>query len=98
MPRWKFIELVLTAWYDLRTFMHAILYVVRTGVPWRHLPHDYSPWQAACGDFRTRRETGISSAVRFATGQCRSHGGCALAAGPTSHFGRQAPLQPLLQD
>jgi putative transposase len=29
---------------DMREVINAILYVLRTGCPWRHLPHDYPPW------------------------------------------------------
>ncbi|MGI5373373.1 transposase [Streptomyces sp. CA-251387] len=55
--RWELIEPVLTSWRDqrraraldigrppehaLRQIMNAILYVDRTGIPWRYLPHDF---------------------------------------------------------
>lgn len=55
--RWELIEPVLAAWryerhgralgfgrpaeLDLREIMNAILYVDRTGVQWRYLPHDF---------------------------------------------------------
>ncbi|WP_189719370.1 transposase, partial [Streptomyces spectabilis] len=54
--RWKLMEPMLTAWRakrqktslnlggklaDLREVMNAILYVNRTGIPWRYLPHDF---------------------------------------------------------
>ncbi|MGP4029862.1 transposase [Actinomadura sp. 3N407] len=42
--------------HDLRTIMDAILYVDRTGIPWRYLPHDYPPWQTVYGYFRTWRD------------------------------------------
>src|SRR5713226_3761341 len=29
---------------DVREIINAILYVLRTGCPWRHLPHDFPPW------------------------------------------------------
>ncbi|MEU2856808.1 transposase [Streptomyces syringium] len=54
--RWELVEPVLAAWrferrgraldfgrppeHDLRDIMDAILYVDRTGVQWRYLPHD----------------------------------------------------------
>ncbi len=57
--RWQLIEPVLIAWrarrqagapgfgrpaeHDLRTIMNAIVYVDRTGIAWRYLPHDYPP-------------------------------------------------------
>jgi transposase len=31
--------------------MDAILYVDRTGIPWRYLPHDFAPWEAVYGYF-----------------------------------------------
>jgi transposase len=60
--RWELIEPVLAAWraerrahaldigrppgHDLRAIMNAIVYVDRTGIAWRYLPHDYPPF---CG-------------------------------------------------
>ncbi|QKZ18825.1 transposase [Streptomyces chartreusis] len=57
--RWSLIEPALTTWrdqrraravdigqppeHDLRQIMNAILYVDRTGIPWRYLPHDFAP-------------------------------------------------------
>lgn len=55
---WELVEPVLTAWrserrgrgldigrppdHDLRSLLDAVLYVNRTGIPWRYLPHDGS--------------------------------------------------------
>jgi transposase len=56
--RWALIEPTLTAWRaerqkaslnlggkvtDLREVLNAILYVNRTGIAWRYLPHDFPP-------------------------------------------------------
>ena len=56
--RWALMEPTLTAWRaerqktslnlggkvtDLREVMDAILFLNRTGVPWRYLPHDFPP-------------------------------------------------------
>ena len=30
--------------YPRREIVNAILYLLRTGCPWRHLPHDLPPW------------------------------------------------------
>ncbi|MEU0484078.1 IS5 family transposase [Streptosporangium sp. NPDC006013] len=65
--RWALIEPVLSAWradrrgrgldigrpceHDLRAIMNAIVYVDRTGIPWRYLPHEYPPWQSVYGYF-----------------------------------------------
>lgn len=42
-----------------RDIVNAILYVVRTGCPWRLLPKDFAPWQTVYGYFRTWRKKGI---------------------------------------
>jgi putative transposase len=31
--------------YPRREIVNAILYLLRTGCPWRHLPHDFPTWQ-----------------------------------------------------
>ncbi|MFI1370062.1 IS5 family transposase [Streptomyces griseochromogenes] len=65
--RWALIEPVPAAWraerrrsalnigrppeHDLREIMNAILYVDRTGVQWRYLPHDFPPWETCYGYF-----------------------------------------------
>ena len=33
--------------YDRRLVIDTILYVLRTGCAWRHVPHDLAPWDAA---------------------------------------------------
>ena len=33
--------------YDPRLILDTILYVLRTGCAWRHVPHDLAPWDAA---------------------------------------------------
>jgi transposase len=38
-----------TASHDLREIVNAILYVNRTGIAWRYLPHDLPPWQTVYG-------------------------------------------------
>ena len=30
--------------YSYRDIIDAILYLAKTGVPWRLLPHDFPPW------------------------------------------------------
>ncbi|OMI36794.1 transposase, IS4 family protein [Streptomyces sparsogenes DSM 40356] len=37
--------------HDLREIMNAILYVDRTGVQWRYLPHDFPPRETVYGYF-----------------------------------------------
>ena len=73
--RWELIGPTLTAWrserrgkglgigrppeHDLRPIMDAILYVDRTGIPWRYLPHDFAPWETAYGYFAAWQKEGI---------------------------------------
>lgn len=73
--RWALIEPVLTAWrterrrhalnigrppeHDLRDIMNAILYVDRTGVQWRYLPHDFPPWETCYGYFAKWQKDGV---------------------------------------
>ena len=45
--------------HDLRTLMNAILYVDRTGIPWRYLPHDFPPHQTVYGYFAHWEADGI---------------------------------------
>ncbi|OKI06088.1 transposase [Streptomyces sp. CB02923] len=73
--RWALIEPVLTAWqarrrrgalgfgrppeHDLRRLMDAILYVDRTGVPWRYLPRDFPRHQSVYGCFAQWQRDGV---------------------------------------
>ncbi|MFQ6199160.1 IS5 family transposase [Streptomyces sp. NPDC000405] len=73
--RWELIEPVLTAWraerrrhaldigrppeHDLREIMNAILYIDRTGVQWRYLPHDFPPWETVYGYFAKWQKDGV---------------------------------------
>ncbi|MGI5142742.1 IS5 family transposase [Streptomyces sp. CA-106110] len=73
--RWELIEPVLSAWrserrrhaldigrppeHELREIMDAILYVDRTGVQWRYLPHDFPPWETVYGYFAKWQKDGV---------------------------------------
>ncbi|MGC9496466.1 IS5 family transposase [Streptomyces sp. WG7] len=73
--RWELIGPTLTAWraqrrckgldigrppeHDLRRIMDAILYVDRTGIPWRYLPHDFAPWETVYGYFAAWQKEGV---------------------------------------
>ncbi|MFE7509880.1 IS5 family transposase [Streptomyces sp. NPDC057540] len=73
--RWELVEPVLTAWrserrgrgldigrppdHDLRTLLDAVLYVNRTGIPWRYLPHDYPHWNTVYAYFARWQEEGV---------------------------------------
>lgn len=73
--RWELMEPILTAWraerrgkgldigrppeHDLRRIMDAVLYIDRTGIPWRYLPHDFAPWETVYGYFAAWQRDGI---------------------------------------
>ncbi|MGX6604061.1 IS5 family transposase [Micromonosporaceae bacterium Da 78-11] len=72
--RWALIEARLTAWrqartdagvggrtagHDLREIFNAILYVNRTGIAWRYMPHDLPPWQTVYWYFKTWTDDSI---------------------------------------
>lgn len=73
--RWELVEPVLAAWrferrgraldfgrppeHDLRDIMDAILYVDRTGVQWRYLPHDFPHWNTVYGYFAKWADEGV---------------------------------------
>jgi transposase len=74
--RWELVEPVLAAWrserrrralafgrppeHGLREIMNAILYVDRTGVQWRYLPHDFPLWETVYGYFAKWQKGGVS--------------------------------------
>ena len=43
---------------DMRQVINGILYVLRSGCPWRMMPHDLPPWSTAWGYFRRWRKDG----------------------------------------
>src|SRR5688572_22045947 len=44
---------------DHRTVLNGVLWVLRTGAPWRDLPERYGPWQTVYSRFRRWRRAGI---------------------------------------
>lgn len=38
--------------HSKREMINAMLYVLRTGCSWRHLPHDFPPWKSVYTQFR----------------------------------------------
>ena len=44
--------------HPLREVVDALRYVLRGGIAWRALPHDYPPWQTVYHYFRTWRLDG----------------------------------------
>lgn len=51
-----------------REVVDALLYVLRGGISWRSLPHEYPPWQTVYDYFRIWRDDGtwerVNSALR----------------------------------
>ena len=39
--------------HDLREVLNGLRWVVRTGSPWRYMPHDLPPWEAVYQQTRT---------------------------------------------
>jgi putative transposase len=51
---------------DLREVVNASLYLVREGVHWRALPHDFPPWPTVYHYFRLWRNDGLWQRVHDA--------------------------------
>ncbi len=45
--------------YPLREVINAMFYQLRTGCPWRDLPHDLPPWDTVYDQFRRWRNSGM---------------------------------------
>ena len=44
---------------DHRTILNSILWILRTGAPWRDLPERYGPWQTVATRFYRWQKAGI---------------------------------------
>lgn len=44
---------------DHRTILNGMLWILRTGAPWRDLPDRYGKWQTVYSRFRRWREAGV---------------------------------------
>lgn len=89
--RWALIAPRLTAWrqartdagvgariptHELREIFNAILYLNRTGIPWRYLPHDFPPYRTVYGYFAAWTTDGIFTELNYElTGLVRDHAG-----------------------
>jgi transposase len=58
-----------------RTVLNGILWVLRTGAPWRDLPQRYGSWQTVYSRFRRWREAGIWDRVLIALQAEGAHDG-----------------------
>ncbi|GLX11690.1 hypothetical protein Misp03_86160 [Microbispora sp. NBRC 16548] len=45
--------------HSRREIVNAILYLVRSGCPWRYLPRDLPPWQTVYWHFQRWEQTGV---------------------------------------
>jgi len=50
----------------MREVINAILYVLRNGIVWRALPHDFPPWKTVFHYFRAWRQDGTWEAIHDA--------------------------------
>src|SRR5262245_59921366 len=51
---------------DPREVVDAILYVLRNGIVWRALPHDFPPWKTVYHYFVAWRQDGTRDAIHAA--------------------------------
>jgi putative transposase len=51
---------------DVREVVDAILYVLRNGIVWRALPHDFPPWKTVYHYFSAWRQDGTWDAIQAA--------------------------------
>lgn len=78
--RWALIEPILAEWRkaridrrptgipaptDLRAIFNAILYVNRTGIAWKYLPHDFPPHGTVYSYYATWRDEGIYARLGY---------------------------------
>lgn len=57
---------------DHRTILNGILWIARTGAPWRDLPERYGPWRTVASRFYRWRAAGIWERI-FAALQAQAH-------------------------
>ena len=48
-----------TTWRDHRTVINGILWILRTGAPWRDLPERLAPWATVASRFYRWRKQGL---------------------------------------
>jgi transposase len=58
-----------------RQLLDAILWIDRTGAPWRDLPHEYGPWQTAATRFYRWKRAGVWEGIFQALQQQADVGG-----------------------
>lgn len=45
--------------YENREMLNAIFYLIRSGCSWRHLPHEFPPWNVVYTQFTRWRNRGV---------------------------------------
>jgi transposase len=60
--------------YDHRTILNGILWILRTGAPWRDLPKRYGPWRTVASRFYRWQRAGVFLHL-FATLQQQAEAG-----------------------
>jgi transposase len=76
-----------------REIVNAILYVLRSGCPWRMIPHDLPRWFTAYWYFRRWKQQGIWEQVNAAR---RPRSACGYGQGSRTKCGH--PRQPIDQN
>ena len=86
----------------MRRIIEAILYVLRSGCPWRLLPDSFPPWGTVYGWFSELRDAGVFESLnhhlvqRDAPALLEAHGRMSLAAfhvGVLDGGGIEGPLR-----
>ena len=52
--------------YGKRVMLDAVLYLLRTGCSWRHLPHDFPPWKSVYTQYRTWVKSSVFEKIHTA--------------------------------
>lgn len=90
--------------YPLREIVNALFYLLRGGVSWRALPHDFPPWESVYDHFRRWKRDGtlerlhdaLRSEVRQKEGRAESPSVLILdsqSVQTTEKGGREASMQ-----
>ena len=62
--------------YSYREIVNALLYLLRTGCQWRHLPHDFPPYTLVSSYYHCWRKSGLVESIHDALrGQVRKQAG-----------------------
>ena len=65
---------------DHRTVVHGILWVLRTGSPWRFLPERFGSWQTVSSRFYRWQQAGVWDRIGQPSAAGRRGGGARLVA------------------